>query len=314
MRVTRVRLWMFAAGVLLAGQGMLASPAAALAAHPLSINTSAANGTVVGTSMDCPSGTLDLTRHFTAGASLASGAFSSLTGQESVDLQVLTGTTQAALRGTDSRVTLTNARGSVVLALSAGSCASPTLMLSGDTVKGNGTWTVVTDNTATNAYRGATGAGTFALNADLGAGAANPWTLALSGFITVEQPDVTVSTRARWGNLGLDYTSRILTVEYRIANAGPGDAFGVKLLDAAPTPASVVELGPLPQTLGTVRAGRTATALVRYRLPLGSPPCAVLVLGCRFTTAPQVAVADALDDGGTQSSQVQVVAPLLPVG
>lgn len=293
---------------LLAGLVLGAAPATAagLAPQPLSVSASNTNASVTSTGSDCTSGPLTETRRVTGSQSVPAGVFSSLPSQLAFDLPVLVGPTQAALRGSDARVTLTNARGTLTLALSSGSCAAPSLFNNGTNVSGSGTWTVVADTTAGNSYRQATGSGTFTLSTGIAVGGGGAWTLQLLGTVGVLQPTLAVTHRAFWGG-PFNYLSRTLSVEYRIRNTGPGDAFGVALTDALPTTPGVTRLGPVPQTVGAVPAGTEKAVVVRYRV------CGIAAIGCRFTADVQLHVADALDAGGAVSVQRTVQVPVSPV-
>ncbi|MGW6710339.1 hypothetical protein ACWGDE_36360 [Streptomyces sp. NPDC054956] len=295
--------------VLLAGLALGAgpAPAAALAPTPLVLTASHVNGNVTSLAADCTSGPLTETRRITGSQSVPAGQFSSLPGRLAFDLPVSIGGAHAALRGNDGRVTLTNARGTLTLALSSGSCATPTLSYDGFTIGGTGTWTVLSDSTPGNSYRQATGSGTFRiLDAGISIGAGQPWTLQLSGSVNPLQPAVTVTHRAFWGS-PFNYLSRTLGVEYRIRNTGPGDAFGVVLDDADTSSAGVTRIGPVPQAVGAVPAGSERSVVVRYRV------CGIAVIGCRFTADVRLAVADALDAGGPASFPRTVQVPVLPV-
>ncbi|MEV6951931.1 hypothetical protein [Streptomyces sp. NPDC051183] len=293
---------------LLAGLVVMAPPAGAqgLAPYPLNVLVGSANGAVA-SSPGCTSGPLTETRRLTGSAGLSAGVFSALPSQLGIDLPFRVGGTQAALDSADARVTLTNARGTLTLALQSGSCAAPGLSYNGTAVFGTGTWTVVPDATTTNAYRGATGSGTFSiLAANVTVGTGKPWQLSLSGSITVLQPQLAVTHRAFWGG-PFNYLSRNLAVEYRIRNTGPGDAFGVVLTDALPTGSGVTRIGPVPQAVGAVPAGTEKRVVVRYRV------CGIAVINCRFTADVQVLRTDALDVGGTESFPRTVQVPLTPV-
>ncbi|WP_330295619.1 hypothetical protein [Streptomyces sp. NBC_00503] len=293
---------------LLAGLVLGAAPATAagLAPQPLGISVSNTDANVTSTGSDCTSGPLTETRRVTGSQSVPAGAFSSLPSQLAFDLPVLLGSTQAALRGSDGRVTLTNARGSLTLALSSGSCASPSMTSNGTNVSGTGTWTVVADTAAGNSYRQATGSGTFSITAGITVGGGRAWTLQLLGTADVLQPTLAVTHRAFWGG-PFNYLSRTLSVEYRIRNTGPGDAFGVVLTDAPPTAPGITRIGTVPQTVGAVPAGTEKAVVVRYRV------CGIAAIGCRFTADVQLHVADALDAGGTVSVQRTVQVPVSPV-
>lgn len=286
--------------------GAAPAPAAGLAPQPLNVSVSAANGTVTALAADCTSGPLTATRRITGSQSVPAGVFSSLPGQLAFDLPVSVGATQAALRGTDGRVTLTNARGTLTLALSSGSCAAPSLSYDGVKVSGPGTWTVVADTTPGNSYRGATGSGTFGIvGTDVTVGGGRLWKLNLMGSVDVLQPTLAVTHRAFWGG-PFNYLSRTLSVEYRIRNTGPGDAFDVVLNDAATSSPGVTRLGPVPQAVGALPAGSERGVVVRYRV------CSIAAIGCRFTSDIQLTVADALDAGGPVSFQRTVQVPITP--
>ncbi|MFI1100768.1 hypothetical protein [Streptomyces melanogenes] len=296
-----------AAVVLIGLQVWLASaaaPAGALGRAPDSVSVSGSSAAgVVTSAAGCPSGPLDTTRHLTGDTALNPGVFSSLASQLSVDLPFRVGGTQAALPGGEARVALSNARGTLSLALTSGDCTTPTMSYNGTTVSGSGTWTVVPDTAPANAYRGATGSGSFTVTSDVTPGTGRLWTLNLTGNVTLLQPQVAVTQRAFWGGIG-NYFSRTLSVEYRIRNTGPGDAFGVRLIDALPTDSRITRIGPVPQTLGAIPAGGSARAVVRYRV------CAI---SCRFTATTQTFLTDALDaNGHTETVPVAVGVPITP--
>lgn len=141
---------------------------------------------------------------------------------------------------------LTNARGTLTLALSAGDCTTPGLSCNGTTVTGSGTWTVVPDTAPANAYRGASGSGSFTLASDAVPGTGRLWSLNLTGNVTVLKPQVSVTQRAYRGGLG-NYLMRTLSVEYRICNTGTGDASP----SGSSTPCS-----PAPGSPGSARCRR----------------------------------------------------------
>jgi hypothetical protein len=226
---------------------------------------------------------------------------------------------QAFLQGTESHVTLSNQRGSVALRLSSGSCANPTLAYDGLSVGGNGTWTVDPDST-TGSYHPlppnpTTGSGTFQLALGVAPGADNPWALLLNGQITVPQPGLQVDVvSTSWGNLGVDYVTRRVTVVYRVTNTGPGDTFGAVVTEASsPTP-GVTPLGPVPQNLGDLLHGESTTFTVRYAFTLLAGPCQLVILGCKFDTKVSVKMPDVLDkaDNPPPSRTNQVTAPNFP--
>lgn len=286
----------------------VAAPAGAAGRVPDPLSVSGSSGAgVVTSSPGCPSGPLTDTRQLTGSTPLTAGVFSSLASQLSVNLPFRVGATAAALPNGEGQVALSNARGTLTLALTSGDCNTPTLTSNGTTVSGSGTWSVVPDTAPANAYRGASGSGSFTLTAGVTPGTGRAWSLSLTGNVTVLQPQLAVTQRAFWGGIG-NYFARTLSVEYRIRNTGPGDAFGVKLVDALPTSSGVTRLGPVPQTVGAIPAGGSAPVVVRYRV------CSIAVLGCRFTANTQTFLTDALDGNGhTQTVPVTVQVPISPI-
>ncbi|WP_405981414.1 hypothetical protein [Streptomyces sp. NBC_00158] len=291
---------------LLAGVAVTASPAGAAGPVPVTVNASGADAAVA-SSAGCPAGPLTDGRTLSGSDALAAGVFSSLPTQLAVNLPFRVGGTQAALPPDGTQVTLTNARGSVTVRLDGGGCDAPELSYNGTVASGVGTWQVVPDSTPTNAYRGTVGSGFFSVNADVTPGSGKSWGLDLLGNVEPLQPQVAVTHRAYWGGLG-NYLSRTLSVEYRIRNTGSGDAFNVKLLDALPTGSGITRLGPVPQTVGAVRSGATASVVVRYRV------CGIAVVGCRFTAGTQTSLTDALDGNlHTETVPVTVQVPVTPL-
>lgn len=203
----------------------------------------------------------------------------------------------AFLLAEESHASLINERGTVKLRLRSGECARDklTLAFDGVTASGPGTWSV-DPNAATGAYRQATGNGTFGLTAAVAPGADNPFDLRLDGKIEVLKPSLKVEVAdVYWGFLGADYLLRRVTVVYRVTNAGPGDAFAARFVDAASSTTDVTFLGPANQPLGDLLAGESELVKVRYRLGPGNPPCALVILGCQFDTRVKVDLPDALD-------------------
>ncbi len=239
-------------------------------------------------------------------------------GDEPVDTPISGIAARAFLLGTDSVVTLTNERGSVMLRLSAGTCAAPTLAFNGFTVSGTGTWTV-DQNGTTGSYHptppaGTTGSGTFTLTAGVRPNVDNPWTLQLNGGVSVPQPGLqVVATKAAWANLG-DYLNRIVTVSYQVTNTGPGDSFAPVLTGAAALTPGVTVIGPVPQSLPDLPHGQSVLAKVRYKLALPAP-CALLILSCAFDTRVSVSMPDVLDkaDLTPPSAVTHVKFPLGPL-
>lgn len=235
-------------------------------------------------------------------------------GDEPVGTPISPSANQAFLQGTESHVTLSNQRGAVQLRLSAGNCATPTLSFDGHTVSGAGTWKI--DPVGTNGdYQGATGTGTFNLSLGVAPGADNPWSLSLNGNISVPQPSLKVEVvSTTWGNLGVDYVTRRVTVTYRVTNTGPGDTFGAVMTNtSSPTP-GVTPLGPQPQPLGDLRNGESTTFSVRYAFTLLAGPCQLIILGCEFDTRVAVSMPDVLDkaDVPPPSATNHVKAPTFP--
>lgn len=291
---------------LLAGLAVAAAPAGAAGPVPVTVNGSGADG-VVTSSAGCPAGPLTDGRTLGGSDALAAGVFSSLPTQLAFGLPFRVGGAQAALPPDGTQVTLTNARGSVTVRLDGGGCDAPGLSYNGTVASGIGTWQVVPNSTPTNAYRGAVGSGSFSVNADVTPGSGKSWGLDLLGSVEPLQPQVAVTHRAYWGGLG-NYLTRTLSVEYRIRNTGSGDAFNVKLLDALPTGSGITRLGPVPQTVGSIRSGATASVVVRYRV------CGIAVVGCRFTADTQTSLTDALDGNPhTDTVPVTVQVPVTPL-
>jgi hypothetical protein len=235
-------------------------------------------------------------------------------GDEPVGAPVTGSNPRAFLQGTESHATMSNQRGSVQLRLASGNCSSPTLNYDGITVSGTGTWQI-DPASATGAYRDSAGGGTFNLSSGVAPGADNPWTIGLDGKITVLQPDLQVDVvSTSWGNLGVDYVSRRVTVVYKITNTGPGDAFNAVMTEASSPTAYVLPLGPVPQNLGDLLAGESTTVAVRYQFTLIAGPCKLVILGCQFDTKVSVSMPDALDKATTPppSRTNHVTAPTFP--
>ena len=228
----------------------------------------------------------------------------------------LTGTAaKAFLQGTESHVTMSNQRGSVQLRLKAGTCAAPTLAFDGTTASGTGTWAIDPTST-TGSYAGSSGTGAFTLSLSVAPGADNPWSLSITGNITVLQPHLKVEVvGTSWGNLGIDYATRRPTVTYRITNTGPGDTFNPVLKTATSTSIYVKTLGPVPQNLPDLASGQSTQVSVRYQLSLlKQPPCNLIFLGCQFDVKVVVSMPDPLDkaDATPPSATVHVRTPDLP--
>jgi hypothetical protein len=240
-------------------------------------------------------------------------------GDEVVGQPILPSANKAFLQGTESHVTLSNQRGSVQLRLASGSCASPTLTFDGTTVSGTGTWAVDPTGTTGSYHPSATvsstGSGTFGLVLGVAPGADNPWTLNLLGNLTVPQPSLKVDVvSTSWGNLGVDYVTRRVTVTYKVTNTGPGDAFNTVMTSATSPTAGVTALGPQNQNLGDLLHDDSAVFSVRYQFSLLSGPCTLVILGCQFDTKVSVSMPDVLDkaDSPPPSGTNHVTAPTFP--
>ena len=314
----------------IAGALALVPAGAATGSGPqnLTFSVSGANGvgSIVNPGLPCASGGQGNYRDFTVSAPLPGGVLSNLAGdlRASLDVQhdgveppVGPVTTNAFLLGSASHVTLSNQRGTVQLALTSGTCAKPTLPFDGTTIgPATVTWAIDPASTGnTGSYRNATGSGTLLLQAALGPGADNPWSMAVGagqGKIAVLQPALGISVvNTFWGNLGLDYALRNVSVTYRITNSGPGDAFGVVLASTSSPTNGVTPLGPTPQTLGDLASGASTTVTVAYHLDLLAP-CALVVLSCKFDSKLTATMPDALDVPSTQTATAPITAPNLP--
>lgn len=316
--------------------------AAALAPKALQVSVSGVNGVVRTTQpgLSCADGGKGSYRHHSAEGPLAPGLLSNLAGTIRTTLDVhydRSGGPQpnAFLLGDDSHVTLTNQRGSVQITLRRGSCTAPGVSFDGTTAtlaSPQGVWDA-TGLSGTGAYRNVTGSGTFGFSAELNPGADNAWSLQLGGALTVLAPGMALKVeRTFWGNLGLDYVSRVVTVVFRVGNTGAGDSFaarttavsaasGVRPCAEPPGALNTCPNGSPPQQrLGDLASCADATLpascdteliTVRYFLPLLGP-CALIILGCQFNTTISADLPDALDTSATQQRTVLVRAPDLP--
>ena len=318
--------------------GALAAP------YPINISKTGANGQARTTNpgIDCPTGPGSY-RHYLLETSLAGGVVSSLPAALRSTLDVhyngpggarAPAANQAFLLGDESHATISNQRGTIHLALTSGSCASKSLSFDGTTATGAGTW----QGSGTGSYRQLTGNGTFGLAAEMNPGADSAWSLTLNGSINVLQPALAVVVeRTYWSHLGLDYVNRIVSVDYRVANSGPGDAFGVQFIGAPTSTPGVRVCGepyyvtnpcatppPAPIPLGDLSActlnpggGIPSTCdselvTVRYRMDLLTGPCTLVILGCTFPTTVTVRMPDALDVPSDKTATKTVTAPVLP--
>ncbi|HVT77063.1 MAG TPA: hypothetical protein VHD87_08540 [Acidimicrobiales bacterium] len=223
----------------------------------------------------------------------------------------------AFLLGSESDAWLTNARGALRLAMTAGSgtCADSPLDFDGTTASGEGSWVVAA---GTGAYRDASGNGSFDLSAAVGPGADNPFNLNMLGSVAVLQPSISVpGASARWdGSLHLNYLKRVVTVTYTVANTGPGDAFGVNLIAVESlTPGVTAQFAPgSSRRVGDIAAGASRSVSVTYTTTTSNPPCALLVVGCVVQARLTFQVPDALDVSAAPAPSVDTAAtaPLLP--
>jgi hypothetical protein len=299
--------------------------------QPLVVSVSGTNGVgrIMTPGRACSAGGTGNYRHYGISTSLAPGALSQLTGTLDGSLDIHhdgqeppVGPVQggAFLLGTQSHVTLSNYRGAVQLLLQGGQCASPTspLTFSADGHQVNagpftGSFAVNADPSTTNgSYTGTTGSGTYTLSAGIAPGADNPWSLALNGTISIREPALQATVASVfWGNLGLDYVTRTVSVTYQVTNSGTGDAFGASLVSTSSPTNGVTPLGPQPQALGDLPAGQSAQVTVRYQFGLLAP-CALVILNCKFSSVVTVSLPDALDVAATRNATLPVSAPALP--
>lgn len=341
-----------------AGRGAVALAVAALVpmfgagavqAKPVTVQVSGANGVVRSTEpgRTCAEDGKGSYRHFGAEAALPggpSGALGSLNGAARTTFDVhydgpaalSRGGTNAFLLGSESHVTLSNQRGTLRILLRRGDCDHPAVNFDGDTatLPAPGTW-AGSDIVGTGAYRSATGSGTYGFTSELHPGADNAWSVTLNGNLDVLLPALTAKVeKTYWGNLGLDYLSRVVTVVYRIGNTGPGDSFGAQLTKATSPTGGVKPCAEPPATLNTCPNGAPPTqtlgdllscgdaslpatcdtelVTVRYQLALLGGPCTLVILGCNFQATIEVGMPDALDVASTKSVTLPVRAPTLP--
>jgi hypothetical protein len=289
----------FVVAVLIAGTS---SPAYAAGPQSLALSATAVNGqgtSALGTT--CGDGGQGDTWSYTYSAPLGGGTFSSLPGTVTLALELHANPVALDPRsytngflGPNAATTLSNTRGTLRLAMTSGSCVSPTLSFNGTTASGTGTWVPA----GTGAYRQATGSGTFAIfGAGVGPGTTNPVSLNINGTITVLQPVLAITNaKAVWAT-PTDLINRKLTVTYTVKNNGPGDAFGVTLIGVHPTTGGVTAQFP-PNTVravGDIAASKTRTVKVVYTLAKANPPCTAIITGCTVNAQLTLHVPDALD-------------------
>jgi len=237
----------------------------------------------------------------------------------------------AYLQPDASRVALSNARGTVKLALTSGSCSrgGQTFAFDGLQASGPGTWVI---DSSSGSYRSATGSGTFTLDSGFAPGADNPWSIGLTGNVTVLQPKLAVElVETYWGRDGVDYLKRQVAAVYRVTNVGAGDTFAASLTSASsPTKgASLIRimingknllidgntpLGTFPRPLGDLSSTEDVLVTIVWQLPLPSntSACKLVILKCEITTNLGFSAPDALDLPTTHSASLKVRAPDLP--
>lgn len=260
----------------------------------------------------CGAGSFGPFRHYDYETTAAPGEFTLLGADARFHMDVHEAPAGGFLPGEDSFLLLANARGTAKLALRSGDCQTPTLLVDGDTVLGEGAWRV---GGSSGAYRQIAGSGAFGVDAEAGPGADNAWSLRLSGNFDALDPSLAVAVRdVSWERPGFDYAARRLAVRFGITNSGPGDAFGARLLTWGTTTAGVTPLDASRTRLPDLRAGESTTVRVRYRLAAASPPCDAAVASCRFRATLDVRLPDALDVPATHHAEVEVRAPDLPSG
>ncbi|MGH9136057.1 MAG: hypothetical protein ACRD0G_03295 [Acidimicrobiales bacterium] len=316
-----------ALGLLLAGPTADAQPT-----PPLDVDVSGADGhgRIEAPALSCDEGGDGAYWHYSYSSDLPAGpghGFSNLPGEVRLNLDLhsdeirfpntdarpVPANPNAFLLGTETTASLLNDRGTVRLRLSSGGgCGDPTMNFDGVHVATLGDGNEWTLDSGTGAYDGATGTGTFSLTADVAPGADNPFRLELDGALTVLQPNLDVTVLGTfWGNLGVDYLTRRVSVAYRLTNTGPGYAYDAHLMATEPQTSGVTALGPVPQSLGDLLPGEFRDVTVRYQLGL-LEPCQLVILGCQFSARLDVEWLDALDVLRTPDQTRGATAPVLP--
>jgi hypothetical protein len=292
----------------------------------LAISVNAVDGTGNSTTpgRSCADGGAGASWHYDYGALLAPGPLAPAGSEARVHLDLHSDTQRytnssgvyapgntAFLQGNESHVSILNQRGSVKLRLISGTCAAPTLTFNGSNASGAGT---IQLDSGTGAYRDIGVTGTFNIgNAEVNPGGDNALSLSLNGQFTLPDPSLKVEVlRTYWGGLGTDYLTRRVTVQYRITNTGPGDAFGATLQSSSSPTAGVSPLGPTPQPLFDLPSGASQVVQVRYQFSLLTGPCQLILFNCQFNSTLTVNMPDALDGAHVLSATVPAKAPALP--
>lgn len=203
---------------------------------------------------------------------------------------------------------ITDDRGTLKLAVTPGDCDSADLAFDGVNAVGAATWSV---ERGTGAYAGVTGGGSVELALETRPGADNHWSAAISGDLVAPQPELALEPLdSWWGNHGLDYLLRRVTVSVRVRNVGDGWAFRPTLVNVSSDSVGVVALGPGDTDLGPLPPGGYVDVALRYALgPF--QPCGPIVRSCEFEARADVSWEDVL---GTPSSDSAVTTVETPEG
>ncbi|MCA1832648.1 MAG: hypothetical protein ABR548_11500 [Actinomycetota bacterium] len=239
---------------------------------------------------------------YTYTAPLAAGVFTDLPTTLTLHLEVRSdapagGAPNAWLHGTESFVDLQNARGTLRMLLSSGSCAAHSMTLSGAVASGSGTWAA--SPAATGAFRSITGTGTFSLQAQLESGSANAFQLALNGSLGAPDPMASVDVASAAADKGHN-----VTVVYEVT-VSPGDAYGLKVSGVSSPGAKLITA--LPLTIGDAIADTTSAMTLRFRVE--PKTCKKPSTECELDTTLTFESHDALDVVFIESVPVHVVIP-----
>jgi hypothetical protein len=302
------------------GVSLMATQPAAMGAPPapLTISVTGANGAgqTDQPGVPCSSGGSGASWQYDYGAAIPGGVFSALPGDVGLHLDLHSeGPTYSGawLPTGQSYVVIENARGVLPLDLTSGSgaCGENSFAFDGTVASGSGTFEA---GEGSGSYREATGSGVFTLIAQVAPGSNNPFQLQMNGTISVLEPSLEVEVvSASWklSDILLDPSWRTTTVVYRVTNAGPGDAFGVRLVGStSPTP-NVQALGSVPKNLGDLSAGESVLLSRGYRF-FEETVCSLVIFGCEFDAILSVELPDALDQPKTDARRVHVRVADLP--